>query len=226
MGDLLVAFLPALLLTGLSEPVEDGPTRKARVPAVLDKLGQTGAVFLVLVPMLGIRFLSVAWRDHYGAVVVSAAVLALAGVLGQRRVPAWALISTLVLLVAGNERVLRRDWRALTGQHGWAASAGCDDAPGRVPAVRAALDRVRPLEGPLFVSGNLLPWLAARGDVYAFGGPQPDTLAPHLVVLEKPPCGDTWAQPLEARRQALEHWRARAVEVLADDEHVFAARVQ
>ena len=226
MGELVLAFIPSMLLLkpGLSEPVEDGPTTKPRVPAVLDKLGQTGALLITLIPMLGIRFLSVAWRDHYGAVVVSAAVLALAGIIGRKAIPWWVLISTLILLLAGNELLLRRDVRALTGQHGWGASAGCTDAPGRAPAIRAALSRVRAEPGPLFVSGNLLPWLAERDDVYAFGGPQPASVAPRVVLLEKPPCGDTWAQSLDERQATLAAFRD--ADVLLDDAHVFAARVK
>jgi hypothetical protein len=226
MGELIVAFIPALWLTR-SVRAESRTTDPLATPGdarVLDSARTDRWLFATLLPMLGIRFLSVAWRDHYGAVVVSAGVLALAGLLGRKPIPLWALISTLVLLLAGNELLLRRDLRAVTGQHGWGASAGCTDQPGRTQSIRAALERMRSEPGPLFVSGNLLPWLAERDDVYAFGGPQPASLTPRVVLLEKPPCGDTWAQSLDERQATLETYRT--AEVLLDDEHVFAARVK
>jgi hypothetical protein len=212
MGDLVVAFAPAVAW------------------AVLDKVGQNGRreglLLLALLPLLGIRFLSVAWRDHYGAVVISAAVIPLAVLLGDRRPPVWVLITTLLLLGAGNELLLRRDWRALMNQQGWAASVGCVDKPGRAAAVRAAVETVRALPGPLFVSGNLLPWLAERDDVYAFGGPQPASLTPRAVLIEAPPCGDTWDQPPEVREALYAAWKARRdVTTLSDDAFVFAAVV-
>lgn len=211
MGDLVVAFVPAglWLLTRAQ------------------KRSTENLLLLALLPMLGLRFLSGAWRDHYGAVVVAAAVLSLAVHARGRAVPGWVLISTLLLLALGNELPFKRLARVLAGEQGWAHSVGCVDNAGRSPAVRAAVERVRGVEGPLFVSGNLLPWLAERPDVYAFGGPQPESLQPRVVLMEKPPCGDTWDQPLEAREALLARWKARSdVTVLVDDAHVFAARVE
>jgi uncharacterized membrane protein len=210
MGDLLVSFVPLLVWLGWSQ------WRKA-VP--LPK--ETRWLFAALVPMLGIRFLSVAWRDHYGAVLTAAMVMALAGVLRTRVVPWLVVISTLLLVLLNDEVLLRRDVKSWTGAQGWAASAGCDDAPGRAAAVLAAVEKVRAMKGPLFVSGNLLPWLAERDDVYAFGGPKPEGLEPRVVLMEKPPCGDTWARPLAERQALYEQWKSRTV--LIDDAFVLAA---
>ena len=215
MGDLVGAFLPlAAWLTW--ERVRHGV-----------RVGRAGWwLAAALVPMLGIRFLAMAWREHYGAVVVAAAVLALAAMLEGRRPPWWVLISTLVVLITTNENLQRRDLLGLSGTQGWAASAGCSDAPGRRQAVTQALELMRAAPGPLFVSGNLLPWLAERGDVYAFGGPQPPEVRPRSVLLERPPCGDTWAMPLAEREALYARWQGeRGVTVLVDDESVFAAVV-
>ena len=197
MGDFAVAFVPVLGWLGWER------WRGVRAPA------GTAWVFAALLPMLGIRLLAVAWRDHYGAVVVAAVVLGLAGVLQTRVVPWVVVISTALLLLLTGETLLRRDLRVVTGRHGWAASGGCADQPQRAAAVRAGVERARQEPGPLFVSGNLLPWLAERGDVYAFGGPQPATLTPRVVLLERPPCGDTWAQPLAEREASFNAWEAR-----------------
>ncbi len=210
MGDLIVSFVPLMLWLGWER-------WKKRAPLPLWS-------FAALVPMLGIRFLSVAWRDHYGAVVVAAAVLAFAAIVQTRVVPWVVVISTLLVVLINDESLIRRDVKSFTGTQGWAASTGCPDAPGRTEAIRAALERVRSVKGPLFVSGNLLPWLAERDDVYAFGGPQPDSITPRAVVLEVPPCGDTWARSLEERQALFVRWKARSdLQVLIDDTFVFAA---
>ena len=214
MGDLLVSFVP--LLGWLAwERARSSPVSPTR---------SEGLLLLALVPMLGIRFLSVAWRDHYGAVVIAAAVLGLAALVQTRVVPWLVLISTLALLLINDEVLLRRELKAWSGARGWAASTGCEDEPGRAAAVRAAVEKVRDVKGPLFVSGNLVAWLAERDDVYAFGGPQPDTLLPRAVLLERPPCGDTWARPLDERQALFTQWRSRTdVTVLVDDAFSFAA---
>ena len=217
MGDLVVSFVPVLLW--LLSPSPRGGEGRGEGKHVQ-------WLFAALLPMLGIRFLSVAWKDHYGAVVVAGAVLAVAAVLQTRKVPWLVLISTLVLVVINNESLLRRDLKSLRGVQGWAASTGCEDVPGRSEAVRAAVEKVRPVKGPLFVSGNLLAWLAERDDVFAFGGPQPTTITPRVVLLEHPPCGDTWARPLEERQALLAQIRARTdIHVLVDTDFVFAAEL-
>jgi uncharacterized membrane protein len=210
MGDLLVSFVPLLAWLGWER------WRK--------QAASSPWLFAALVPMLGIRFLSVAWRDHYGAVVVAAAVIALAVAVRERVVPWLVVIATLAILVLNGESLIRRDLRSLSGTQGWAASAGCDDSPGRADAVRAAVERVREPPGPLFVSGNLLPWLAERTDVYAFGGPQPGTITPRVVLLERPPCGDTWARSLEERQALYVELKARSRAII-DDEFVFAGEL-
>jgi uncharacterized membrane protein len=207
MGDLFVSFVPMLAWLGWERW-----KKKSQFPLWL---------FAALVPMLGIRFLSVAWRDHYGAVVVAAALVAFAAVVQNRVVPWVVVISTLVIVVINSESLIRRDVKAISGAQGWAASAGCSDAPRRAAAVRAAVERVRSEPGPLFVSGNLLPWLAEREDVYAFGGPQPDSISPRVVVIERPPCGDTWARSLEERETLYSRWKSAST-TLIDDEFVFS----
>jgi uncharacterized membrane protein len=200
MGDLLAGFLPLLIWLAWAQ------WRKA-VPLPRE----TWWLIAALVPMLGIRFLAVAWGDHYGAVVTAAAVLSLAAVMKTRVVSWVVVISTVLVLLINDELLLRRDLRSWTGAQGWGQSAGCDDSRGRSAAVRAAVEYVRTAPGPLFVSGNLLPWLAERDDVYAFGGPQPDTLEPNIVVMERPPCGDIWARPLSERQALYEVWQPRKI---------------
>lgn len=200
-ADLVVAFVPLVIWLGWKT--------KSRPAALLA---------LSLLPMLGIRFLSVAWRDHYGAVVSAAAVLVIAAWLGSQRPPWWLVISTLGLTLLGDEQLLRRSFKSVTGAQGWGASAGCEDLDGRSAAIRVALELARKAPGPLVVSGNLLPWLAERGDVYAFGGPQGDELRAVTSLLEQPACGDTWGQSRELRE--LQVFRARQQRVLIDDQHV------
>lgn len=230
MGDLLVSFVPMIIWFGWSRVRSKAGVQGLRAKgrgafSLADRSSPAEPrdhlwLFAALVPMLGIRFLSVAWRAHYGAVVVAAAVIAFASVVQNRVVPWVVVISTLVLVGINDEQLIKRDWRSVTGAHGWAASTGCVDSEGRAVAVRAAVERVRSMKGPLFVSGNLLPWLAERDDVYAFGGPQPDSIKPRVVVIERPPCGDTWARPLEEREALYARWRASSTAAI-DDEFVF-----
>lgn len=229
MGDLVVSFVPVMVWLGWDQVKVRRPSTSPGVNgwAPISPSGVQGRwLFAALLPMLGIRFLSVAWKDHYGAVVVAAAVLAFAAVVQNRKVPWLVVISTLALVLINDESLLRRDLKSLRGVQGWAASAGCEDAPGRANAVRAAVEKVRPVKGPLFVSGNLLPWLAERDDVYAFGGPQPASITPRVVLLERPPCGDTWARPIEERQALFAQWRSRSdTRVLVDTDFVFAAEL-
>ncbi len=214
IGDLVVAFLP--VAAWLAWDRWRGGVRWPRgTPWLL------GA----LVPMLGIRFLSMAWREQYGAVVVAAAVLGLAALLESRVPPTWVLISTGALLLITNEQLIRRSLLSISGRQGWSSSGHCLDAPGRREAVGQAVETMRRAPGPLFVSGNLLPWLAERGDVYAFGGPQPDSIQPRAVVIERPPCGDTWGVSRESRQVTWDALHARGDwRVVIDDAFVFAAQ--
>jgi uncharacterized membrane protein len=75
-GDLVVAFVPLVAWLGWEARAGRRPTR------------HLAWLLLALVPMLGIRFLAMAWRDHYGAVVVAAAVLGMAAML-ETRVAPW-----------------------------------------------------------------------------------------------------------------------------------------
>jgi hypothetical protein len=204
-GDLLVAFVPLILSLIIG---------KARSrPALL--------LSFSLLPMLGIRFLSMAWRDHYGAVVAAAGVLVLAAWMAER-VPAWTtVVATFALVLLTNESLLRRDFKSVTGAQGWGASSGCDDVPERQAAVARAVELARSAPGPLLVSGNLLPWLGARNDVFAFGGPQGDSVTGNTWVLEQPACGDTWAVSAEQRAALVSAARARLV--LVDDGFVIVS---
>jgi uncharacterized membrane protein len=203
IGNLVVAFIPpwAYVLT------------RRQYPTHLTWL------MAALAPMLAIRFLARAWGDHYGAVVVSALVFSLAALLGQQRIPQWVIALTILVLGLTNESLLRRDVRALLGTQRWASSAGCTDSPERQTAVAAAVSTMRSAPGPLLVSGNLVPWLAERSDVYAFGGPQPLGLVPRSVLLERPPCGDTWGMPLAAREALFARWLTEPG-VQVNDAHV------
>ncbi len=208
-GDLFVAFLPTLAWL-------EWTRRKAKQPLA----DQPKWLGLVLVPMLGIRLLAMAWRDHYGAVVTTAVVFLLAGWMAKRLVPPrWVVVATVALLLLTNESLLRRSVKSLRGEQGWGASSGCVDAVGRREALSQALELTKAAPGPVFVSGNLLPWLAERNDVYAFGGPQGAKVVPNSLVLERPPCGDTWGQSLDEREA---QWRAALLfgRVIVEDEFV------
>ncbi|MFT3712672.1 MAG: DUF2079 domain-containing protein [Archangium sp.] len=204
-GDLVVAFVPLIIWLLIS---------KARSrPALL--------LSFALLPMLGIRFLSMAWRDHYGAVVAAAAVLVLAAWMEARTPAWWAIALTFGLVLLTDESLLRRDFKSVSGAQGWGASSGCDDVDGRRAAVAAAIELARKAPGPLLVSGNLVPWLGERSDVYAFGGPQGDGFSGGTWLLEQPACGDTWAIPREERERLAALARSRRV--LVDDGFVIVS---
>jgi hypothetical protein len=205
-GDLVVALVPVSVWLG----VQRAPAPRAWLLA------------LPLAPLLGIRFLSAAWGDHYGAVVTSCAVMVLAALLAGREVPRWLLAVTVALVLVGNERPLRALWADLRADVA-SQSPGCATMPGRVEAVRSALELARALPGPLLVGGNLLPWLAERGDVFAVDGPAPAQLNPATILLEKPPRGDRWAVTNERSLAVIAEARAKAVRVLQDDAFVFLA---
>lgn len=223
-GDWLVAFLPLIIWLVAKKKSGDEKGEKEKLsPSPSGRgAGVREHIFLslTLAPMLGIRFLAMAWRDHYSAVLTSAAVLILAAWIGSELKPRWWLTAlTLIIVLINAEPLLKRDFKSVTNEQGWGASHGCEDIDGRSKAIADAVELARKAPGPILVGGNLLPWLAERSDVYAFGGPQGDTVNAVTYLLEQPRCGDTWARALEHRE--LDAYRARSKpRVIIEDWHV------
>ncbi len=207
LGDWVVAFVP--LVGWLA-------WKRRPFPAF------SWVLLLPLLPMLAIRFLSGAWRDHYGAVLTAAAVGWLAAVLATTRLPRAVVALTVVLLLAGDERALRRlvfdVWGPVTTQ-----AQGCPAIAERLESIERALAFARSAPGPLLVGGNLLPWLAERTDVYAIDGPSPVGVEPRTVVLEQPPHGDRWAVTPQRSAELIAASRARGLVAVIDDAFVYAA---
>jgi len=209
LGDTVAPFLPLLAWLGWRRSRGESPERGAWVVA------------LALVPLLSLRLLAHAWGAQYGAVVTSAAVGAVAAALGPRALPSWLVATTVALTLAGDESALRLLARDALGNPA-TQSPGCPSLPGRVDAVRAAVERARALPGPLLVGGNLLPWLAERGDVHAVEGPAPADLHPRALLLEQPPRGDVRAVRPQRSQEVIEGAR-RTYRVMIDDAFVFLA---
>ncbi len=178
-----------------------------RTPAPPKDKPSTAWIWLCLVPMLAIRGLSIAWGDHYLPAVIAAVVVGLAALISTRTPPTWVMLATGAALLVTNQPLLKRNLSVAFGPAGWAMSSGCVDPPGRRDAVSNAVEKIRLMPGPLLVSGNVLPWLAERDDVYAFGGPAPSNMNPRAVLLERPPCGDTWAMSESERENLYALWQ-------------------
>ncbi|MBZ4421932.1 DUF2079 domain-containing protein [Myxococcus sp. RHSTA-1-4] len=180
---------------------------------------------LVLLPMLGIRFLGMAWRHQYGAPLVAVAVVALLPLFLARRPPAWVLVTTSLLLVSTNESNLRPLVRTLASPA--AHPPRCPGDAGRLASVRRALDVLSThREGKVLLGSNLVTPLVSRDEVYSVGGPQPrGEWVYDWVLVEKPPMGDTYPVSVEELQAHLARWRAQeGAEILIDDSHVFLAR--
>jgi hypothetical protein len=183
------------------------------------------AWLLVLLPMLGIRFLAMSWRFHYGVSLVAAALMGFLPVLRARRPPAWVLASTGVILLASNEPNLRKLTSTLTSP--MTAPRHCPATPERLASLARGVDLLQQhREGSALLGSNLVAPLADRDDLYAVGGPQPDEGRVHeWVFIEKPPHGDVWPLTPERVSELIDVWRKDAgTRVLIDDEHVFLAR--
>jgi hypothetical protein len=180
---------------------------------------------LVLLPLLGIRFLGMAWRHQYGAPLVAVAVVALLPLLSARRPPAWVLAVTGLLLVTTNESNLKQLGRTLASPSTYPPM--CPGDADRLASVRRAVDHLATHRGGrALLGGNLVTPLATRDEVYAVGGPQPKgTWVYDWVLVEKPPRGNIVPASHEALSALIARWRAQQdAEVLIDDAHVFLAR--
>lgn len=189
-----------------------------------ERLKPDWLLLALLLPMLGIRFLGMTWRLHYGAPVMAAALMVLLPLLAARRVPAWVLLATGVLLVTTNESNLRGALRTLRGE---AFPAHCPADPARLASVKQGLELIAHApEGKVPLGGNLLAHLAARDEVYTVGGLQhPGAHEYAYVLVEKPPHGDPYPATRERLAELLTLWRAQpGAEVLRDDGWVFLAR--
>lgn len=180
---------------------------------------------LVLLPMLGIRFLAMAWRFHYGVSVVVAALMGFLPVLRTRSPPWWVIASTSVVLLASNEPNLRKLTSTLVSPQ--TSPRHCPRTPERLASLSRGVDMLtQHREGSALLSSNLVALLADRSEIYAVGGPQPDEGRVHeWVLVEKPPHGDVW--PLTSTRvlELIDVWRTDAsTQVIIDDENVFMAR--
>lgn len=189
-----------------------------------ERLKPDWLLLALLLPMLGIRFLGMTWRLHYGAPVMAAALMVLLPLLAARRVPGWVLLATGVLLVTTNETNLRNAVRTLRGGD---FPAHCPADPARLASVRKGVDFIAQApEGKVLLGGNLLAHLGARDELYTVGGLQPpDAHAYTYVLVEKPPHGDPYPATRERLEELLTLWRAQpGTEVLMDDGWVFLAR--
>ncbi|AGC41826.1 hypothetical protein MYSTI_00476 [Myxococcus stipitatus DSM 14675] len=207
VGTLLVALAPLILWTWR------------------ERLRPDWAWMLVLLPLLGIRFLGMAWRFHYVAPLMAAALMGFLPVLRARRPPAWVLVSTFVLLITTNENNLRAGWRTLVTPLGFPAR--CPDDPARMASIARGVEWLtRERQGPALMGGNFVPLLAHRDDIFAMGGPYPaDGRVFEWVLVEKPPRGEIWLLSAERIQELIALWRQDAnTQVLIDDPHVFMAK--
>ncbi len=180
---------------------------------------------LVLLPMLGIRFLGTAWRHQFGAPLIAAIVVALVPLLLMRRLPVWVLATTSLLLVTSNESNLRPLVRTLASPSTYPPRCPGDSA--RLASVRRAVEFLSThREGRALLGGNLVTPLASRDEVYAVGGPQQErALVYDWVLVEKPPLGNIHPVLPEQVAALIARWRAQeGAEIVLDDAHVFLAR--
>ncbi|MCP3144638.1 DUF2079 domain-containing protein [Pyxidicoccus xibeiensis] len=181
---------------------------------------------LVLLPMLGIRFLGMAWRHQYGAPLVTAAVMGLLPIFfARRRIPAWVLVTTGVLLVTTNESNIKQ--LRLTFASPSTYPQMCPGNPERLAGVQRGVDYLLThREGRALLGGNLVTPLATRDELYTIGGPQPEnTLVYDYVLVEKPPLGNIQPVPPERIAELISVWRAQeGTEVIIDDAHIFLAK--
>ena len=179
----------------------------------------------LLLPMIGIRFLGMAWRDQYGAPLMAAAALTLLPLLLQRRPPAWVLIATGLLLFTTNDNLFRNARRAV-----FTPEVHPEECPATAPRL-ASLQRAWDVlaanpGGKVLLEGNLVANVAERDDIYMVGGPQPDDVHVYdLVLVEKPPRGNVRPITRERMEELITLWRSQpGTQVIIDDANVFLAR--
>ncbi|QSQ11505.1 DUF2079 domain-containing protein [Myxococcus landrumensis] len=207
MGTLLVALMPLILWTWR------------------ERLKPDWAWLLVLLPLLGIRFLGMAWRFHYVAPLMAAALMGFLPVMRSRRPPAWVLVSTFALLITTNENNLRSAWRTMVTPLEFPAR--CPDEPERMASIARGVELLtRERQSPVLIGGNFVALLADRDEIFALGSPQPpEGRVFEWVMVEKPPRGEIWTLTAERVRELIAIWRQDVgAQVIIDDPYVFMAK--
>ncbi|NTX40046.1 DUF2079 domain-containing protein [Myxococcus sp. CA033] len=190
-----------------------------------ERLKPDWAWLLVLLPMLGIRFLGMAWRFHYGVPLMAAALMGFLPVLRARKPPAWVLVSTGLVLLFSNEVNLRQFTRTLVSSRTYPRQ--CPGDPERLASISRGVDVLTQNRAGLALLGsNFVALLADRDDIYAVGGPQPaDGRVYEWVLVEKPPHGDVFPLSSERIQELIDVWRTDAgTQIVIDDANVFLAR--
>ncbi|WP_181790913.1 DUF2079 domain-containing protein [Myxococcus llanfairpwllgwyngyllgogerychwyrndrobwllllantysiliogogogochensis] len=190
-----------------------------------ERLKPDWAWLLVLLPMLGIRFLGMAWRFHYAVPLLAAALMGFLPVLRARKPPAWVLVSTGLVLLFSNELNLRQFTRTLVSSRTYPRQ--CPGDPERLASIARGVDVLaRHREGLALLGSNFVSLLADRDDIYAVGGPQPDDGRVYeWVLVEKPPHGEVWPLSYDRMRELIDAWRAEGgTQIVIDDANVFLAR--
>ncbi|NVJ23895.1 MULTISPECIES: DUF2079 domain-containing protein [Myxococcus] len=190
-----------------------------------ERLRPDWAWLMVLLPMLGIRFLGMAWRFHYGVSLMAAALMGFVPILRARRPPAWVLVCTGLILLISNEPNFRKLTLTLVSSRTYPGQ--CPGAPDRLASISRGVDVLaQHSEGMALLGSNFVSLLAGRNEIYAVGGPQPDDGRVYeWVLVEKPPHGDVWPLTAERVKELIDEWRADAgTHIIIDDANVFMAR--
>ncbi len=187
--------------------------------AAIAQARATPSAWLLLVPLLAIRYVGHAWKFHYLAPLGPATVLGLAPRDNQARPPRSVFAGVCLLLLAVNAPYW---WMQVKydpdDSRPWRADRMASIAKGRAFLLTAP-------PGPALVEGNLAPRLVTRPELYQVAGPH-DRLKGEFryVFVEKPPRGGPWPATEDDCRRLIAQWRATpGARIVLDDKHVFLA---
>jgi len=183
-------------------------------------------LFLILLPMLGIRFLGMSWRHQYGAPLMAAILFLLCPLLIRTKIPRWVFLTTCLILVGTNERHLRFGASVLRpGDHG--SPRICPNEAGRLESIERAFDILKAdSDRKILVEGSFLAYLMPWEKIYSMGGPQsPDGHVYDYVLSEKGFRGTPFPASYERMNELIGLWRNQeGAEIIIDNDYLFFAR--
>lgn len=173
-------------------------------------------LLLILLPIVGVRFLGIAWRHHYGAPLAAALVCVLLPALAKLTVPRWVWVVTFGIVLVTNGRALKAIGRP--------TKAWCTPTEARLAAIdrAVAITRDLPSDARVLVEGNLYPPLIGRDTMFVMGGVQKEHRYDYLLV-ENSPGGAPYPLTQSEKAEVVSRARQAATRVIVDDAYIFLA---
>jgi uncharacterized membrane protein len=200
------------------------------IPAIRANARSTLRILLIAAPILGIRYASSKWGAHYGSAAIICLFFAFFMSYRASFVASWRTkLSWIFLIAFFLSPTIKNLWDGWSTGSTHFAYKQCPSDSGRLFAIEKAQNWIS--DSPyqkILLQNNLAPTLllkTSQKDLFILAGPQTEHSGPFEVVLvEKPPRGDTWGVGPERLTDLIRTWKSiPGIKIIQDDEFVFMA---